>query len=644
MERESNERHRSFTRRALFIGFLQAAFLGVLGARLAWLQIAQREKYSTLADQNRINVKLLAPVRGLIVDRNGKKLAENGQNFRVVLIPEQAKEMERSLSRLSKLIGLTQHDIQRVIKQAGKQPKFAPLEVKDNLEWEEVARIEVNLPDLPGVAIDVGETRHYPMGPATAHLIGYVGSVSQAEKTKEPVMSLPGFNIGKTGLEKSYDLELRGKAGAAEVEVNVLGREVRELSRNPGQPGARIQLSIDAGLQDYVQRRLSQVRSASAVVMDVHSGAVYAMASFPSFDPHLFSRGLSPEVWEGLQADAGLPLNNKAVGGLYPPGSTFKMITALAGMETGVIDRYSSAYCPGHYDYGDSRFHCWKRPGHGRVTVIEALAESCDTYFYKMATDLGIDRLAQYARMFGLGEKFDFELTEERAGLIPTQAWKRANFKEGWHPGESIVASIGQGYIQTTPLQLAVMTARLVNGGYAVKPWVAARMGDREFKPPAWPQMPLNPAYMKIVGEGMDRVVNHQKGTAYAARIKEEGFEMGGKTGTAQVRRITKQERAEGVQNSDLPWHLQHHALFVGYAPLLKPQYVVSVVVEHGGGGSAVAAPIARDILIETQKRNPVAMAMVTDEDDTPAPASLSPASGNDNTPARPARKPRAAG
>jgi penicillin-binding protein 2 len=644
MERESNERFRSFTRRALFVGFIQTMLLGVLGARLAWLQIAQKEKYSTLADQNRINVKMLAPVRGLIVDRSGKKLAENGQNFRVVLVPEQAKEMERSLSRLGKLIGLTQHDIQRVIKQAGKQPKFAPLEVKDNLEWDEVARIEVNLPDLPGVAIDVGETRHYPMGPATAHLVGYVGAVSQSDKDKDPVMNLPGFKIGKTGLEKSYDLDLRGKAGAAEVEVNVLGREVRELSRNPGQPGARIQLSIDAGLQDYVQRRLSQVRSASAVVMDVHSGAVYAMASFPSFDPHLFSRGLSPEVWEGLQADAGLPLNNKAVGGLYPPGSTFKMITALAGLETGVIDRYTTAYCPGHYDFGDSRFHCWKRPGHGRVTVVEALAESCDTYFYKMATDLGIDRLAHYARMFGLGDKFDFELKEERAGLIPTQAWKKSNFKEGWHPGESIVASIGQGYIQTTPLQLAVMTARLVNGGYAVKPWVSAQVGDRTFTPPQWPKMPLNPGFMKIVGEGMDRVVNNQKGTAYAARIKDEGLEMGGKTGTAQVRRITKLERAQGVQNSDLPWHLQHHALFVGYAPLTKPQYVTAVVVEHGGGGSAVAAPIARDILIETQKRNPFAMAMVKEDGTAEATPSPSPAANDDGAIARPGRKPRANG
>ncbi|MBU0800422.1 MAG: penicillin-binding protein 2, partial [Alphaproteobacteria bacterium] len=605
MERDGTDRVKTFTRRALFVGLLQGSFLALLGWRLAWLQISQGDKYRTLSDKNRINIKMLSPVRGLIVDRHGKLMAENGQNFRVLLIPEQTDDMEKALSSLQKLITLSQHDIQKVLKQAEKSPKFAALEVKDNLDWDDVARVEVNLPDLPGLMIDVGEIRHYPMAKASAHLIGYVGAVSRSDMNGDPVMNLPGFKIGKTGLEKSYDADLRGKAGAAEVEVNVVGREVRELGRNPGLPGARVQLTIDAGLQDYVQRRLSQVRSASAVVMDVHSGAVYTLASSPAFDPNAFTRGLSPELWEELLADPALPLNNKAVGGQYPPGSTFKMVTAIAGLEEGVINRHTTAWCPGHYDYGDSRFHCWKRPGHGHVDIIDALAESCDTYFYKMATDLGIDRLAHYSKILGLGDKLGFELAEERPGLIPTQAWKRANFKEGWHPGESIVASIGQGYILATPLQLAVMTARLVNGGFAVKPWVTGMVGNKAVTHPEWPLMPINPLYLKMVNEGMARVVNHQKGTAYGARIKEEGMEMGGKTGTAQVRRITKQQRADGVKNSDLPWNQQHHALFVGYAPLAKPQYVTAVVVEHGGGGSAVAAPIARDILIETQRRNP---------------------------------------
>ena len=630
MDRDSNERAKTFTRRALFIGFLQASFLALLGGRLAWLQIAQGDKYRTLSDKNRINIKMLPPVRGLIVDRNDRTMAENGQNFRVMLVPEQTDDMERSLTMLQKLIGLTQHDIQKVLKLAEKSPRFAPLEVKDNLEWDEVARVEVNLPDLPGVSIDVGEIRHYPMMQATAHLVGYVGAVSRSDMTGDPVLNLPGFKIGKTGLEKSYETELRGKAGAAEVEVNVVGREVRELGRSPGQPGARIKLTVDAGLQEYLQNRLGQLRSASAVVMDVHSGAVYGLASSPAFDPNMFTRGMSPELWEELVDNPAFPLNNKAVGGLYPPGSTFKMVTALAGLEEGVISRHTSVYCPGHYEYGDSRFHCWKLSGHGQMDVVTALAESCDTYFYKMATDLGIDRLAHYAHMMGLGEKFGFELTEERAGLIPTQAWKKAEFKESWQPGETIVASIGQGYIQSTPLQLAVMTARLVNGGHAVKPWMTGYIGNRGFAAPSWPKIPVQPAHLRIVGEGMARVVNHQKGTAFEARIREAGQEMGGKTGTAQVRRITRQERADGVQNSDLPWHLQHHALFVGYAPLKKPQYVTAVVVEHGGGGSAVAAPVARDILQETQRRNPVAMP-------------LSPDGAHEDT-ARPARKPRIAG
>lgn len=611
MEKDSNERAKTFTRRALFVGFLQGTFLGLLGWRLAWLQISQGEKYRTLSDRNRINIKMLSPTRGLIVDRNGKIMAENAQNFRVLMVPEQTDNLEHALSALQKIIGLSQHDIQKTLKQAERSPKFAPLEVKDNLAWDDVARIEVNLPDLPGVMIDVGEIRHYPMTQATAHLIGYVGAVSRSERTGDPVLNLPGFRIGKSGLEKTYDLEMRGRAGAAEVEVNVVGREVRELGRTPGVPGSRVQVTIDAGLQDYVQRRLGLVRSASAVVMDAHTGAVYALSSSPSFDPNIFTRGVPHDVWEELLSDQSLPLNNKAVGGQYPPGSTFKMVTAIAGLEEGVIDRHTTSFCPGHYDFGDSRFHCWKRPGHGRVNVIDALVESCDVFFYRMATELGIDRLARYSRMFGLGDKLGFELPEERPGLIPTQAWKRAHFKEGWHPGESIVASIGQGYILTTPLQLAVMTARLVNGGYAVNPWVTGYIGDKAHIVPPWPKMAIKDVHLQMMREGMDRVVNYQRGTAYGARIKEPGMEMGGKTGTAQVRRITKQQRAEGIKMHQLPWNQQHHALFVGYAPYTDPRYVTAVVVEHGGGGSAVAAPIARDILHETQKRNPAAKDIV---------------------------------
>lgn len=622
-DRDSGDRTRSFTRRAFMIGAGQAGVLCILGGRLAWLQVAQGQKYKTLSDKNRINIKMLAPARGLIFDRAGVPLAENGQNFRVLLVPEQTDNIEAALSSLQKLITLSQHDIQKVIKQAERSAKFAPLEVKDNLEWEEVARIEVNLPDLPGLSIDVGDIRHYPMGKATAHLIGYVGAVNKSElKEGDPLLSLPGFKVGKTALEKKYDSELRGKAGAAEVEVNVVGREVRELSRNPGEPGSRLTLTIDSELQIQIQRRLAETRSASAVIMDAHNGAVYALGSMPAFDPNDFSRGLSPELWEELQADPAYPMNNKAVGGLYPPGSTFKMVTALAGLHEGVINRNTTAFCPGHYDFGDSRFHCWKAGGHGWVDVVGALQQSCDVFFYKMATDLGIDRLADYSRMFGLGETLDFDLPEERPGLIPTQAWKRGHYGEGWQPGETIVASIGQGYIQTTPLQLAVMTARIVNGGFGVKPWMTACIGNKMTHTQAWPKLNLKTEYLDLVMHGMDSVVNTQRGTAYSSRIDDPAFRMAGKTGTAQVRRITKQERLEGVKNSDLPWRFQHHALFVGYAPADNPRYICSVVVEHGGGGSTAAAPVARDLLKMTQERDPAARQVVIGD---PPPAEAAP-------------------
>lgn len=595
------------------IGALQGTILGVLGGRLAWLQVVQGSKYKTLAENNRINLKMLAPARGKIVDRFGTPLAVNDQNFRVLMIPEQTGDLEKALAALQRLIDLNQRDIQKVLKQARRQAAFVPLEVKDNLNWEDVARIEVNLPDLPGLSIDTGEIRTYPYGEATAHLVGYVGAVSASELTGDPVLTLPGFKIGKTGIEKSFDAALRGTAGTAEVEVNVVGREVRELSRYPGTPGQKITLTIDADLQIYAQQRLAKEQSASAVIMDAYTGAVYALASNPGFDPNLFTRGLSAEKWEEMLADPGLPLNNKAVGGQYPPGSTFKMVTALAALEEGKITRNTSFFCPGHYNYGEDIFHCWKRSGHGRVDIVDALAESCDTFFYNIATEIGIDTLALYARKLGLGAKLDFELSEERPGLMPTRDWKRANLGTPWQPGETIVASIGQSFIQATPLQLAVMTARLVNGGFAVKPWMIGYIGNKPGRDATWPKLGFNKANLDLVIKGMDRVTGHPRGTAFSSQIDDPDFHMGGKTGTAQVKRITMADRLEGVQNADLPWKYRHHALFVGYAPVAAPRYACAVVVEHGGSGSATAAPIARDLLHKAQQRNPAATPLTPD-------------------------------
>ncbi len=597
-----------FSRRAFVLGALQFAGLCVLGGRLAWLQIAQGQRYKMLSDKNRINIKLIAPLRGEIVDRFGVPLAVNIQQYRLLIIPEQVQDLNKALLDLQKTITLDDRTIKRVKKEAGDTAKFIPLLVKDDLTWGEVAKIEVNLTDFSGVSIDTGDVRIYPYEHATAHIVGYVRAVSLRDLEQgDPLLKLPGFKVGKTGVEKVYDPKLRGRAGITEVEVNVVGREIRELKRQVAPSGKRVTLSLDGELQRYTQEVLAQHRSASAVVMDAHSGAVYALASHPSFDPNSFVHGLSTQEWEELMNDPTLPQTNKALSGQYPPGSTFKMITALAGLKAGVIDKNTRVYCPGHYEFGGNRFHCWKKSGHGSVNLYQALEQSCDTYFYKMSTEVGVDAIADMARSFGLGDTLGFELSEEAPGLMPTTQWAKQKLGRSWKAGETINVSIGQGQVLTTPLQLAVMTARLVNGGREVKPWITEAIGDEVLhdKDLPWKEMGVDPKHLELVLRGMERVTNNKKGTAHASRILHEGHEMGGKTGTAQVRRITKEQRFLGVQNKDLPWESRHHALFVGYAPTSKPRYVCSVVVEHGVGGSSAAAPLAKLLLEETQNRDP---------------------------------------
>ena len=608
LEKESDKAI-GFSRRAFIIGAGQAGLLALLGGRLAWLQMVEGNRYKTLAESNRINLKMMAPERGQIVDRFGVPLAVNNQNFRVLVVPEQTDDLAQSLKRLSHLIKIDDETIAKVLKFAKKSPSYTPIEVADDLNWEEVATVEVNIPDLPGMSIDMGEVRHYPFADAAAHIIGYVGTASKKdqENDKDPLLTLPDFQVGKMGIENTFDADLRGKAGSSQVEVNVVGREVRELNNSQSLEGSRVILSLDAELQRFAQQRLSSERSASCVVMDVHTGEIYALASYPAYDPNHFTGGISHERYEELRSDITFPLTNKAVAGQYPPGSTFKMVTALAALEAGVVNENTHAFCPGHFDFGNGRFHCWKAGGHGSVNIISALSESCDTYFYKLSTELGIKRIANMARRLGLGEKYGMELKEERGGLVPDEDWKRKRYEEKWHPGETVIASIGQGYMLTTPLQLAVMTARLAGNGKAVKPWIAGYAGERAIKQPKWEDLDINPKHLEIVRRGMIHVVNDQRGTGYGARIKEPGMEMAGKSGTAQVKRITKQERAAGVKNEDLPWQFRHHALFVAYAPIENPRYACSVVVEHGVGGSKAAAPIVRDLLLMAQQRDPAA-------------------------------------
>ena len=461
--------------------------------------------------------------------------------------------------------------------------------------------------------IDVGRRRLYSFGRDTVHIVGYVGAVNESdlELTDDPLLSLPDFRIGKNGAEKVLETSLRGEAGSRQVEVNAYGRVIRELSRRTGRPGDDHALTIDLGLQQYVSARFGE-ESGSAVVLDVHSGEILALASMPSYDPNLFTSGISQRQWRELIGHPRFPLTNKSISGQYSPGSTFKMIVALAALESGELSPHHRFFCNGSLELGKRRFRCWRRYGHGHVDMVKGLMESCDVYFYEVAKRVGIDRIAAMSERFGFGSKLDIELPGEKPGLVPTREWKLAMIGEPWQGGETLVVGIGQGYLLTTPLQLAVMVARIANGGIAVEPRIlgeVVRDGQPLAREPnTFPTMGFSPAHLDIVREGMLKVVNDPKGTAYRARIEEPTLAMAGKTGSVQVRRISEREHRTGViKNEDRPWEERDHALFVAYAPIERPRYGVAVVVEHGGSGGSVAAPIARDILREVQRRDPSA-------------------------------------
>jgi penicillin-binding protein 2 len=608
---EDNERQRSFSRRALLLGGVQSLLLAGLAGRMYYLQVIEADRYQTLAEDNRINLRLLPPPRGRIVDRFGLPLASNRQNFRVVLVREHAGDVARVLNALSQIIELSEHDHKRVLREVSRKSSFVPVTVRENLTWDEVSRVEVNGPELPGVTIEMGQIRDYPFADSMAHVLGYVAAVAERDLTGDPLLELPGFRIGKNGIEQKYDLSLRGNAGTSQIEVNAYGRVIRELSREEGKGGDELVLTIDGGLQTFVHQRLMGEQSASAVVMDVENGDVLALASVPSFDPNAFNVGLSVKQWNDLINDPLHPLTNKAIAGHYAPGSTFKMMVALAALKAGIRPDHK-VFCPGYMTLGRSRFHCWKKHGHGWVDMHEGIQHSCDVYFYDISRKVGIDNIAAMANAFGLGDRVGIDLSGEKGGVIPTRDWKLANIGEAWQGGETLVASIGQGFVLTTPLQLATMTARIAGGRQVIPRLTRGVRADGEpiegdgLVPPQFPLLDVSPEHLQVVREGMDAVSNHPRGTAYRARIAEEGLELAGKTGTSQVRRITMAERAAGVtKNEDLPWRRRDHALFVSFAPVHKPRYCCAVVVEHGGGGSAVAAPIARDILLETQRRDP---------------------------------------
>ena len=613
-----NQRQKSFNRRAALLAGGQTVLAGLLAGRMYQLQILEKDRYTLLADENRINLRLLTPLRGRILDRNGVPVADNRQNYQVVVVPEQAGDLETTLNALSGLIEITDADRHRVLRDAKRKHSFVPLLIRSNLSWEEMARIEVNTLELPGVSIEQALTRFYPFGDTASHLVGYVAAVSDKELDEDdPLLELPDFRIGKSGIERTYDLDLRGTAGTSQVEVNAFGRVVRELAREEGMSGQDVTLSIDVALQDLAVKRCAAQGSASCVLLDAWTGEVLVLASTPSFDPGAFAAGLTPAAWQKLVTDPMNPLNNKAISGVYAPGSTFKPLVAMAALEAGAITPDTEFFCPGTFQLGNSVWHCWKKGGHGTISLHRGIRESCDVFFYHCADLLGIDRIAQTANHFGLGVELDIDIPGEKAGLIPTRAWKMATTGVPWQRGETISCGIGQSFVSVTPLQLAIYAARLATARMVV-PRLARKQGvmtptstlatgpDPDFAP-----LGIQQAHLNAVLDGMFAVVNEPHGTAYGARITDPAMTMGGKTGTAQVHHYSEAERQHGhLTGASVPWKDRDHALFIGFAPFSAPRYACACVVEHGGAsggeGGAVAAPIVHDVLLEAQKRDPV--------------------------------------
>lgn len=587
--------------RTLVIALCNFIMLMSLIGRLYYLQVYQGEKYKMLADENRISTRMLIPPRGSIYDRNGVILAANEQNFQALIVAEQTPNLDQTLNDFKKIIPLSQEEEEKVRREIRSNRKFVPVKLKERLSWKDVAKLQLNAPYLPGIVIDEGLNRVYPLGAYTAHFLGYVGAVSEQEKGKDPLLTVPGFKIGKSGLEKFFEDKLRGKGGNVKLEVNAYGRVMKEIEFTSGIEGDSLDLTIDSRLQKFAQDAFGE-HSGSAVVLDVHSGEILAFVSVPSFDPNLFTKGINQTDWSALLNNKRNPLTNKALSGQYSPGSTFKIVVALAALEAGIINTDTVFKCNGAMPLGNHIFHCWRHSGHGRQNVVEALKNSCDIFFYEVSLQLGIEKIADMARRLGMGDKTGITLDNERTGLIPDKKWKEKRFGVKWQQGESVIAGIGQGYVLATPLQLAVMLSRIVNGGYAVIPTFTKLSLKEKGK---IKKLAVSRKNIEIVKQGMFEVVNGERGTASGSRFNLNGVKMGGKTGTTQVRRISMKERQSGiVKDEDLPWHLRNHALFVGYTPQDNPKYSVAVVVEHGSSGSGVAAPIASKILQKAVELN----------------------------------------
>ncbi len=571
----------SFSRRSFALGAVQAGVGALLAARMGWLAIAQNEKYTLASESNRVNLTLIPPRRGWIVDRNGLPLALNRTTFRVDIIPDRLADKDRVLAELRQLLAIPPDEFERIVDDLKGAAGFQPVVVAENLDAARFASVSIRASELPGVAPAQSYARYYPEGASVGHLLGYVGSASadDYEETKDPLLITPGFKVGKAAIEKVMEAPLRGSPGAKRTEVTAGGKPVRDLATKPDTPGTAIKLTIDGGLQAYASRRLGN-ESGSVIVFDCLTGDILTMASMPCFDPNSFSDGIGRLEWQMLKEDERIPMLNKPLQGLYPPGSTVKPMAAIAFLRAGV-DPEETVYCNGGYTLGNRRFQCLGH--HGSISMTNAIAKSCNTYFYSMGNRVGYDRVAPFAREVGLGQEFKLPFPSQRYGTVPDSAWKLRKYKQEWSHADTLNATIGQGYVLVSPFQLALMAARIASGRALVP-----RIFFSKHNPD--PMLNIPPEHLAIVHEGMNRVVNGG-GTGRRSALNIDGVRMAGKTGTAQVRGLNKGRKFSGA------WKYRDHGLFICFAPVEQPRFAAAVVIDHGMGGARAAAPVAKDVL-----------------------------------------------
>ena len=587
---EDKKQYSVLNRRSFFLYLIKCSFFGLVGWRLYDIQIKNSDKYKTLSKKNQIDIEILYPLRGKILDVNDNVLVNNKKVYDIFLIPENTNDINQTLNKLSKIIKIDFSKKRKIIDLSKRVKKFEKIKIFENIDWDNLEIIENNKLNIEGIFISQDYMRIYNYGNIFSHLIGYINKPNQNEIDLPFITNMPNLDIGKEGLEKGFNPILVGKSGQREIEVNSYGRIIREISKIDSKQGKNLKITLDLRVQKYAFQLLNTHRAGSVVVMNIQNGNIMSLVSTPTYNPNKIIQKPNKKYWDSILSNDLSPLTFRSIQGLYSPGSTFKMIVAIAAIYHGVIDTNTKHFCSGKIGLGDRLYHCWKNNGHGSMNVENAIKESCDVFFYEISKKVGIDKIAEVAKDFGLGKIYNLPIDNQKKGIIPDKEWKKKNLNESWYPGETLISAIGQGFVLVNPLQLATMTSIIASNGLSISPRLISNNKNINFN-----KITKYTSAIKIIKKSMFKVVNEVKGTAY--KSKSNHFSFSGKTGTSQVRRITVAEReSEDFRKKEVEWKKRDHALFVGYMPSDKPKYAISVVIEHGGSGASTAAPIAKEI------------------------------------------------